>query len=996
MNRTRVTQAILVGILLFHGFCQTSNGQILSGYVYEGSINDTSQPIEGTSVRLYGSNNSASLGNEIDHTTTNANGWYGLDASKVYELYTIIEEDQQGYVSVDATSVGGQVINANTIKYTYPLSQKVLSQNLFWDKKDQPSNSPPIADAGGPYNGYVGQWIKFDGSQSYDPDQGDQISRWEWDMDQDGTFDLEGQTVYWKWDKQTSGTVKLRVMDTHQATDTATATYIVESEPVLTGKILGICFNDINSNGEQDQDEQGLEGWTIYLDDNNNGELDKGEVFMHTLNDGSFMFDDLEPGVYLVREVLQDGWDQIHPLEKYYEINLPPNQTISGLSFSNLQRAEYDFGDASDPSYPTLLANDGARHWIHPGLCLGERVDGDDNGQPDFLAIGDDIDIEGDDEDGVRFWMDLVPGDWASVHIDVSNSTTEDQEVVVAGWIDFDQNDVWDWDELAVHLDPVVVPPGEGAVWRPAFEIPSDAALGQTYARFRLYKVERNEFGDIISPGLLPFGYGGAGEVEDYTIVIGDVIYAEDLNADPCWPTEGGWAFGEPLGAGGAFGYPDPNAGFTGSNVYGVNLAGDYDITAGGPYILTAGPFDCSGYRKVMLRFARWLNSDNPPFIRNTVEVSYMVDTETWWGRIRIDEVIWESSTWDITANQWQVVEYDISDLAGCDSYVYIKWGYEVLEGAFPYSGWNIDDIELLGVPNRTVHFEDPNLKAIVEAELGVLDPTVCDMLSLESLGGPGWWWGWWGFDHIYDLTGLEFAENLDTLVLYNGAVSDLSPIENLSELRVLVVENHEISDLSPLEGLANLTYLGMSSNQIDDISPLESLSNLIGLYLANNEIHDISPLESLSSLTELYLDRNEIHNLSPLEDLINLDMLDLSYNGIDNISSLENLSNLTVLHLAGNEIRDISPLEDLDNLYFLDMSYNQIDDIGPLESKRSLTRIRLHNNEIRDISPLVWDTWWLTELWLTNNPLDEDSCNFYISMIERRNPGIDLDHSCW
>ena len=81
-----------------------------------------------------------------------------------------------------------------------------------------------------------------------------------------------------------------------------------------------------------------------------------------------------------------------------------------------------DFGDAPDPTYPTLLANDGARHNLVPnGPSLGERVDPDLDGQPSDLADGDDVGDGADDEDGVVFQtMPLVAGTSGEVGVTVN------------------------------------------------------------------------------------------------------------------------------------------------------------------------------------------------------------------------------------------------------------------------------------------------------------------------------------------------------------------------------------------------------------------------------------------------------------------------------------------------------------------------------------------------------------------------------------------------
>ncbi len=56
---------------------------------------------------------------------------------------------------------------------------------------------------------------------------------------------------------------------------------------------------------------------------------------------------------------------------------------------------------------------------------------------------------------------------------------------------------------------------------------------------------------------------------------------------------------------------PDPTSGATGTNVFGVNLGGDYDTSSmGGPYYLTTGAIDLTNRNSCQLRFKRWLNTD--------------------------------------------------------------------------------------------------------------------------------------------------------------------------------------------------------------------------------------------------------------------------------------------------------------------------------------------------------------------------------------------------
>ena len=68
-----------------------------------------------------------------------------------------------------------------------------------------------------------------------------------------------------------------------------------------------------------------------------------------------------------------------------------------------------DYGDAPDPTYPTLYANNGARHTIVIGnIHLGSRADGDTNAFTNANATGDDSLDYTDDEDGVVFNTTLI------------------------------------------------------------------------------------------------------------------------------------------------------------------------------------------------------------------------------------------------------------------------------------------------------------------------------------------------------------------------------------------------------------------------------------------------------------------------------------------------------------------------------------------------------------------------------------------------------------
>jgi hypothetical protein len=178
--------------------------------------------------------------------------------------------------------------------------------------------------------------------------------------------------------------------------------------------------------------------------------------------------------------------------------------------------SELDFGDALSPLYPTLKAQNGACHTYDPLINLGNLIDTENDGQPDPLAKGDDL-IGLPDEDGIIFNTPLVPGLNATITVLPSTSN-----LYLQGWIDFNMNGNWS-DPGEQILNNVLTSSGVMTI---NFTVPSNAAFGHTYARFRLSTVQ----------GLSWIGPAPDGEVEDYRVVISELLdYGDAL--DPAYPT---------------------------------------------------------------------------------------------------------------------------------------------------------------------------------------------------------------------------------------------------------------------------------------------------------------------------------------------------------------------------------------------------------------------------------------------------------------------------
>ena len=142
------------------------------------------------------------------------------------------------------------------------------------------------------------------------------------------------------------------------------------------------------------------------------------------------------------------------------------------------------------------------------------------------------------------------------------------------------------------------------------------------------------------------------------------------------------------------------------------------------------------------------------------------------------------------------------------------------------------------------IDIPDPNLRAVIAAALGVSPNAtirVIDMAALTKLAARK--------ASIGDLTGLEAATNLETLILPQNVISDLSPLEGLSNLGWIDLGANSISDISPLAGSTNLKLLFVPDNRITDIAPLEGLTNLTFVILNSNSISDLSPLVANAGL---------------------------------------------------------------------------------------------------------------------------------------------------
>ena len=200
-------------------------------------------------------------------------------------------------------------------------------------------------------------------------------------------------------------------------------------------------------------------------------------------------------------DISTGSWRSLFYGDGHPKANQPPPFNQVDFAFA-LSTERLDWGDAPDPTYPTLAANNGAAHVIVPGLMLGKTVDGEGDGQPTAIATGDDNNPPAgpNDEDGVIMPL-MVPGQAMTLQVTVTGSG------FLSGWVDFGVDGSWAQagDQILTNV------PLSTGVHTLSYVVPNNAVWGATtIARFRFSTVTN----------LTPTGLAPDGEVEDHVAYI--------------------------------------------------------------------------------------------------------------------------------------------------------------------------------------------------------------------------------------------------------------------------------------------------------------------------------------------------------------------------------------------------------------------------------------------------------------------------------------------
>jgi hypothetical protein len=139
-----------------------------------------------------------------------------------------------------------------------------------------------------------------------------------------------------------SGTLQQDDFDPNEANNTVNLSFNI-SEP-QNGSVRGFKYEDMNGNGIWDEDEPGLNDWTIRLVQATTEATTLtrdiagyGDGVTTPIETGWYEFLEVAPGDYQVHEDVKEGWVQSAPPDAFHEITVEPNETEGPLEFGNFR-----------------------------------------------------------------------------------------------------------------------------------------------------------------------------------------------------------------------------------------------------------------------------------------------------------------------------------------------------------------------------------------------------------------------------------------------------------------------------------------------------------------------------------------------------------------------------------------------------------------------------------------------------------------------------------
>ncbi len=162
---------------------------------------------------------------------------------------------------------------------------------------------------------------------------------------------------------------------THTPTATATVTATATPTATPTGRFFlsGTKFEDVDGNGQRGEDEPVLKGWTIFIDENLDGVLNRAggngvcdgraqEICGETDANGRYSFVIPGPGTFQMAEVVRPGWQQT-AAPPAAGVDDPVDRSVAGLDFGNFR-----FGATTGVKFSDTNGN-GVQNLGEPGIA---------------------------------------------------------------------------------------------------------------------------------------------------------------------------------------------------------------------------------------------------------------------------------------------------------------------------------------------------------------------------------------------------------------------------------------------------------------------------------------------------------------------------------------------------------------------------------------------------------------------------------------------------
>lgn len=185
--------------------------------------------------------------------------------------------------------------------------------------------------------------------------------------------------------------------------------------------VSGTVYEDVNSNGVRDGGENGIGGWTVYLDLDNSGTLNNDaagtqEPSAVTNGDGDYRINRLVPNTYRVGEVVQSGWTATAPVSQ--DVIVTQGQSTQA-DFFNFSGGDIEGTVWNDLNQDSIRATDPVSgEFTEPGLA----------GWTVFL------DLDNDGLPGASEPSTVTSADGSYSFVGLPPNDYEVTEVLPAGW----------------------------------------------------------------------------------------------------------------------------------------------------------------------------------------------------------------------------------------------------------------------------------------------------------------------------------------------------------------------------------------------------------------------------------------------------------------------------------------------------------------------------------------------------------------------------------